>query len=219
MIATINPTRKRWTVELTGDDEGVPVRGRIEKLLRSARANYGLPARVLAEPIQDAADYRMPFGPHQGESLGTIFRCSVDYSDGLEHGVGLQLAQWRAIRKASKEGGEPFTAVIDALREVVEWDRDCERIWATTWRTGAIPTLPTPPEAACTVMPNGSEYTGKSVLDIRQWNLNIFFGLADGAHLAADGVDAVAAMVKYEGAHGFLSMEKPPEPPGQGDAP
>ena len=209
MIATINPTRKRWTVELTGDDEGVPVRGRIEKLLRSARANYGLPARVLAEPIQDAADYRMPFGPHQGESLGTIFRCSVDYSDGLEHGVGLQLAQWRAIRKASKEGGEPFTAVIDALREVVEWDRDCERIWATTWRTGAIPTLPTPPEAARTMMPNGSEYAGQSVWQIYRWNLAIFFGLADGAHLPADGVNAVAALVRCEDENGFLVTPTP----------
>ena len=208
MIAALNPALKRWTIELLGaTGDTVAAEHRVEKLLRSARANYGLEVVVRSRPIHDAADYRMPFGPHQGDSLGAIFRCSIDYSDGLERGAGLQLAEMRAIRKAgpgAKNSGE-FTAVIDALRQVAEWDRDCERIWAPRWRTGTIPTLPTPPEAARTMMPEGSEYFGRNILDIYRWNLAIFFGLADGAHLPSDGVNAVAALVRCEDENGFLT--------------
>ncbi len=212
MIAPINPPLQRWLIELLGaTGDTVPAEHRIEKLLRSAKANYGLEVVVRSRPIQDAGDYLLPFGPHEGEKLLTVFRCCTDYSDGLSRGAGLQLAESFAIRKAgpgAKNSGE-FTAVIDALRQVAEWDRDCERIWATTWRTGTIPTLPTPPEAARTMMPEGSEYAGQSVWQIYRWNLAIFFGLADGAHLPADGVNAVAALVRCEDENGFLVTPTP----------
>ena len=218
MIATINPTRKRWTIELLGaTGDTVPAEHRIEKLLRSAQTNYNLEVVVRSRPIQDAGDYRMPFGPHKGEKLLTIFRCSTDYSDGLERGVGLQLAQSFAIRKAgpgAKDGGEPFTAVINGLYETLRWHHHCERIWADARFDTARLALPLPPPEAHTSMPNGSEYAGLSVWQIYRWNPDIFFGLADGAHLPSDGVDAVAALIGYEEKNGFLSMEKPPEPPG-----
>jgi hypothetical protein len=210
---------QRWLIEITGDDEGVPADGRIEKLLRSAEVNYGLAVRVESRPIQDAADYEMPAGPHQGESLGTIFRCCTDYSDGLAHGVGLQLAQSFAIHKDAadakaagnigtvKTAAEPFNAAIDGLCETLRWHHHCERIWADARFDTTGLALPLPPPESHTSMPRGSEYSSMSVLQVYLWNLNVFFGLVDGCHLDEDGLRAVAAMVRWEGENGFLTVE------------